>query len=107
MGDRGIRERIQMAKSKGRKKKKKQSMEDEFGYATFFCVDCNIEFDVSWYEIFELQEMTHGYVSFNLWDEYIACPKCGENANKSNNEFTERSKFNVEFGPETDSDLPF
>lgn len=78
--------RWQKVKEEGRRKKKKQSMEDEFGYATFFCDDCKIEFDVSWIEIFELQEMTHGYVSYNLFDEYIACPKCGENANKNKND---------------------
>ena len=31
--------------------------------------------------IFELQEMTHGYVGYDNNDVYIACPKCGEIVN--------------------------
>lgn len=58
--------------------------ENELGNCTFHCEKCVIEFEVEWNDTFSIQEATHGYVGFDLHDDYIACPHCGENANEKN-----------------------
>jgi hypothetical protein len=68
------------------KKRRKKSTKEELGYASFYCEGCEKEFDVSWYDIFSMQEGTHGYVSYFIEQEYIGCPKCGENVNETNHE---------------------
>jgi len=69
---------------KKRKNKKNKSLADNefnFGICEFKCINCKHEFEVSWTDIFEIQEMTHGFVSYDYMDnDYIACPKCYENA---------------------------
>jgi Zn finger protein HypA/HybF involved in hydrogenase expression len=62
--------------------KRKKSIEAELGYASFYCEDCKKEFEVSWYDIFMMQEATHGFVGYYIEQEYIVCPKCGGNVNK-------------------------
>lgn len=64
------------------KKEKKLKLKEEFGSASFHCKNCQCDFEVSWIEIFDIQEMTHGFVEFEIHEEYIACPKCGENKNE-------------------------
>ena len=61
--------------------KKKNSVEQELGSCSFYCDKCEKEFEVNWLDIFELQEMTHGYSGYHLNDVYISCLKCGEIAN--------------------------
>lgn len=70
-----------MKKHKNKKKKSHVDTEFDFGVREFTCIKCGHEFEVSWREIFELQEMTHGFVGEFLNNEYIACPECSENAN--------------------------
>jgi transcription elongation factor Elf1 len=70
-----------MKKRKNKKKKSHVDNQFDFGVREFTCIKCGHEFEVSWREIFELQEMTHGFVGEFLNNEYIACPKCYENAN--------------------------
>ncbi|MHB9145743.1 MAG: hypothetical protein ACYC5Y_10470 [Symbiobacteriia bacterium] len=31
-----------------------------------------------WETIFAIQECTHGYVGFDVSQDYLACPRCGE-----------------------------
>ena len=88
------------------KKKKKIDYEKEFGNSTFYYKPCDQEFDVSWMAIFELQEMTHGYVGYDNNDVYIACPKCGEIVNfdyHKNND--KNAALHLDFN--SDSDIPF
>jgi len=33
---------------------------------------------MEWETIWDMQEMTHGYVGYHLYDTYICCPDCGE-----------------------------
>ncbi|MBZ9624067.1 hypothetical protein G9F71_014540 [Clostridium sp. FP2] len=70
-----------MKKRKNKKKKSHVDNEFDFGVREFTCIKCGHEFQVSWREIFDLQEMTHGFVGDFLNNEYIACPMCYENAN--------------------------
>jgi predicted RNA-binding Zn-ribbon protein involved in translation (DUF1610 family) len=66
-----------------RKKRKRSKQEvPDLGSATFECPQCGHPFEVPWLQIFDLQEMTHGFVGFELQNDYIACPKCGANANR-------------------------
>ncbi len=55
---------------------------EDLGACLFYCEHCRFEFEVEWIDIFAQQEATHGFVGFHLHEEYIACPKCGENTNK-------------------------
>lgn len=92
--------------TKNKKKKKKIDYEKEFGYRSFYCKPCDVEFEVSWTDIFELQEMTHGYVGYENNDVYIACPKCGEIVNLDDHKNDDK---NVALHPDfnSDSDIPF
>jgi len=72
-----------MKKRKDKKKKFPADKEFDFGMCEFKCINCNHQFEVPWKEIFELQEMTHGFVSYDYMNnDYITCPKCYENANE-------------------------
>ena len=84
-------------------KKKNSTVEKELGSCSFYCKNCDIEFEIDWSDIFELQEMTHGYVGYDLNNLYISCPKCGEYINEENN------KKDIELNPDyiPDKDLPF
>lgn len=44
----------------------------------FYCKRCNKTFDREWETIWDMQELTHGYVGYHLYDIYICCPDCGE-----------------------------
>lgn len=33
---------------------------------------------MDWETIFAIQECTHGYVGFDVSQDYLACPRCGE-----------------------------
>jgi hypothetical protein len=63
---------------KGRKKsnRKKKTAQEDFGTCSFYCRDCDYEFEVEWGTIWAIQECTHGYVGFHTNDTYIFCPKC-------------------------------
>ena len=92
--------------TKNRKKKKKIDYEKEFGNRTLYCKPCDMEFDISWMAIFELQEMTHGYVGYGNNDVYIACPKCGEIVNVDDYKDDDKNaELHQDFIP--DSDIPF
>jgi hypothetical protein len=49
--------------------------------------------------------VTHGYVGYDLHEDYIACPKCGENTNDTKVEVDEILILNPDFDP--DKDIPF
>ncbi len=42
------------------------------------CHYCGSIFEIEWKVIFEIQEMTHGYVGFEYGDYHVICPSCGE-----------------------------
>lgn len=65
-----------------KKRRKIKRRNEDLGTCAFHCKQCDIEFEVDWMDIFSLQEGTHGFVGFDLYEEYIPCPKCGENANE-------------------------
>ena len=69
------------SKRKKKTKKTQHNSNEDFGSREFYCANCNVTFEVNWIDIFSLQEITHGYVGFEIQNEYIACPKCGRNAN--------------------------
>jgi len=108
-----------MKKRKNKKKKSPADKEFDFGICEFKCINCNHQFEVPWKEIFELQEMTHGFVSYDyINNDYIACPKCYENANedyfdsadkpKDNKNTVSSEKFyNVCFSEIDDDSIPF
>jgi DNA-directed RNA polymerase subunit RPC12/RpoP len=69
--------------NKSKNKKSPTNKEIDFGICEFKCINCNHQFEVPWKEIFELQEITHGFVSYDYMNnDYIACPKCYANATK-------------------------
>lgn len=65
----------------GKKRRGRRPDVPDLGNREFCCPRCSHRFEVPWVEIFELQEMTHGFVGFETQNEYISCPKCGANAN--------------------------
>ena len=72
-----------MNKRKNKKNKFSADKEFDFGICEFKCINCNHQFEVPLKEIFELQEITHGFVSYDYMNnDYIACPKCYANANE-------------------------
>lgn len=83
-----------------RKRKRPKHEVPDLGSAEFECPKCGHCFEVPWLEIFELQEMTHGFVGFEIQNEYIACRKCGANANRE-------SMFTYEEEPGDGDDYPF
>lgn len=60
------------------KKKKQEEGQEDFGSVIFYCKRCNKTFDMEWETIWDMQELTHGYVGYHLYDTYICCPDCGE-----------------------------
>ncbi|MFY0545658.1 hypothetical protein [Brevibacillus sp. H7] len=65
------------------KKKKQKQILEEFGSMKSYCPNCDHTFSVPWQIIFDLQECTHGYVGYEYFhEEFIACPRCGKNANR-------------------------
>lgn len=42
------------------------------------CPQCRVPFEMDWETIFAIQECTHGYVGFDVSQDYLACPRCGE-----------------------------
>lgn len=60
---------------KGKNKHKKKKTED-FGTCSFYCKPCDYTFEIEWQTIWDIQEMTHGYVGFHTTDTFISCPKC-------------------------------
>lgn len=89
-----------MAGKKHKRHKKSKREVPDLGSADFDCPQCGHRFEVPWLEIFELQEMTHGFVGFELQNEYIACPKCSAHANRD-------SLFAYEEAPGDEADCPF
>ncbi|MBM7649269.1 hypothetical protein JOC78_002222 [Bacillus ectoiniformans] len=61
-----------------RKQRKKKQKKEDFGTCSFYCKPCQYEFEVEWETIWELQELTHGFVGFHTEDSFISCPKCHE-----------------------------
>jgi predicted nucleic-acid-binding Zn-ribbon protein len=61
-----------------KKKKSKQTKKEDYGSMEFYCKKCDYTFEVEWELIWEIQELTHGYVGYHLYDTYISCPKCDE-----------------------------
>lgn len=60
------------------RKKKTDKPREDFGTCTFYCKACDYAFEMEWETIFEIQEMTHGYIGYHLNDVFINCPKCDE-----------------------------
>ncbi|OAS85343.1 hypothetical protein [Metabacillus litoralis] len=71
-----------MSKKRKKKNGRKQNKVVDFGTCSFHCKLCAINFEVSWQDIFSIQDATHGFLGLQLQDEYISCPKCGGNANE-------------------------
>jgi formylmethanofuran dehydrogenase subunit E len=62
-----------------KKRKNKTTKESEhLGACVLYCKKCDYEFEMDWVTIFDIQEVTHGYVDMHLNDLYISCPKCDE-----------------------------
>ncbi|MDQ1147397.1 hypothetical protein QE429_004224 [Bacillus sp. SORGH_AS 510] len=62
-----------------KKRKNKTTKESEhLGACVLYCKKCDYEFEMEWVTIFDIQEVTHGYVGMHLNDVYISCPKCKE-----------------------------
>ena len=59
-------------------KKKNATPEDDFGTREILCQHCGLTFEVEWKEIFEIQELTHGYVGYEFGDYSVICPGCGK-----------------------------
>ncbi|QNF29958.1 hypothetical protein [Metabacillus elymi] len=100
-------ERSSKEMSMKRKKKngRKQNKVEHFGTSSFHCKLCAINFEVSWLDIFSIQDVTHGFVGFQLQDEYISCPKCGGNANEDSADEQQLYINNQDFI--SDDNLPF
>lgn len=84
----------------GKKRKRREPKVPDLGSADFECPSCRHSFSMPWLEIFELQEMTHGFVGFELQNEYVACPKCGANSNRES-----QSAYGET--PQDEDDCPF
>lgn len=80
---------------------KKKVLTENFGSAEFYCSNCDYYFEVAWETIWDIQELTHGYVGFHIFETDISCEKC----NKSINE--EDSKPKGSDFTRSDEDLPF
>ncbi|WNS75151.1 hypothetical protein RRV45_20090 [Bacillus sp. DTU_2020_1000418_1_SI_GHA_SEK_038] len=65
-----------MMSKKRKTKHKKRKQTEDFGTCSFYCKPCNYTFEIAWQTIWDIQEMTHGYVGFHTTDTYISCPKC-------------------------------
>lgn len=95
---------------KRRKKKNKATKEIvDFGRCELYCKACDYKFEIDWETIFEIQEMTHGYVGYHLNDVFINCPKCDEIISEDSNDDPlletnneKQSKISID-----DDDLPF
>ncbi|MBI0580894.1 hypothetical protein IEC97_26555 [Neobacillus cucumis] len=85
-----------------KKEKPKHKQKEDFGSVKIHCSKCNYRFEVPWETIWDIQELTHGYVGFHLNSTYISCEKCGEICTEE--ESTEEKN---PMGPISDDDLPF
>ncbi len=61
-----------------RHKRKRRSRAEDLGELMLYCPPCQLDFGMPWETIFAIQECTHGYVGFDVSQDYLACPRCGE-----------------------------
>lgn len=59
-----------------RKPKRNKNKKEDFGTCEFHCKHCSHTFEIEWETIWDIQEVTHGYVGFHTTDTFISCPKC-------------------------------
>lgn len=61
-----------------RPKRKRAEAGEDLGSLILCCAQCRLPFELAWETIFAIQESTHGYVGFDVSQDYLACPRCGE-----------------------------
>ncbi|MDR7002624.1 hypothetical protein [Neobacillus niacini] len=84
------------------KKISKRKQKEDFGSVEIHCSKCNHRFEIPWETIWDIQEITHGYVGYHLYGTYTSCEKCGEICTGEENVEEKKS-----IGPITDDNLPF
>ena len=68
--------RHRKARKPTRAELEREKMEKEWGNAVFVCESCGHSEEVPWAVIWDIQEMTHGYVG--IWeDPPYPCTRCG------------------------------